>query len=882
MTRRDRSLKIQSAFVLLLGMASLAGLGLWLDKELKSKRVRTGEQKPIARLDSGVRTVQRKLDREVLWENVVQSEVLFVRDAIRTAEGSEARIRFDDGTILELAESSLVVLDRSENKIGIEFLKGSVSAKSSGTGGAASEGGTAIEIKTANGKVELGRGGKAGALALTSSKSGELEVTVQEGTAQLVTAQGSAALGANERGEVSASGIQKQKLTVHPKVPLANAKFVAVDAAQLPVSFEWDAAEGSSPAEGLTLQIAQDLAFDRLVYSKPGPSPRAVSLGEGNYYWRVVRMDGKAVVESSEKRGLKVIKHAAAVLESPQSPARLSFFRERPVAKFAWRTLESVGGSSGAIERIELSRDPDFSSLIAPAGVQRQGNRTVATFEGLVLGDYHWRVVSRYEALGPLRESVRELPTDSRLFGLRQLDRLPSPEGLEPAQGSMVGVTAQKPVVRLQWSPVTEAAGYRLRVALDPEFKNKILDQSLSVPQWEGELPATGRLYWAVQSRAAQAPSPEDSPFTASQAIWVSRSGGFKLLSPTAAEVIQFLGEKPEIRFAWEKSGGAERYELQVARDERFQSVVLKQEVEATAESWSTREAPAGDYFWRVRAWDRNERLVALSEIGRYRLREAQRLAAPEKKLPAPQASLLLEETPKVRFEWAPVAGAKGYRIQAWRQNAQGKLEPAWDEETDQTFYEESLEPGAYRWDVRAIDRADRLGVAGLARALALKFADQLIAPVVVKPAAGQAFRSRTPQRIPLQWQKVEGAESYRVTLYRIKPDGSRELVLRKQVEDNSFELPETLQSGQYVWEVAGFGRAAGATGSEPRLGLAAASPFGIQWIGVLQAPSKLKVRVETDGVVIRSPARTPAAKALPPQGTQPLQGAKPKGAPPR
>ena len=173
---RIRSTRVQSLAVLVAAAVALGGLAYAFHREMMARPGAGLDREPVARLARGLRSVQRKLDREVLWESIPTESTLFSRDAIRTAEGSTARIRFDDGTQLDLAENSLVILDRSDEKIAVEFLKGSVFARGGkGTG-------QAIEIQSGGSRIEVGQG-QGGALALTSSGPGGkgLEVTVAEG-----------------------------------------------------------------------------------------------------------------------------------------------------------------------------------------------------------------------------------------------------------------------------------------------------------------------------------------------------------------------------------------------------------------------------------------------------------------------------------------------------------------------------------------------------------------------------------------------------------------------------------------------------------------------------------------------------------------------------
>ncbi len=236
-----------------------------------------------------------------------------------------------------------------------------------------------------------------------------------------------------------------------------------------------------------------------------------------------------------------------------------------------------------------------------------------------------------------------------------------------------------------------------------------------------------------------------------------------------------------------------------------------------------------------------------MSETGKYALLQKPPLPAPEKLLPASQTRLVSERPQEVEFSWKAVEGAKRYRLSVWRQNSAGKLEPVWSEELSELSHKRRIEPGLYQWDVRAVDHIDRKGLVGKARLLEIRQPGSLAAPLLLTPSYAQRFQSTTPRPIELKWEEVKGAQAYRVSIYKVSQGGRKELLVEQEVKDEEFEIPRTIESGHYAWEVAAIGVAPGGTDPRPKPGVSASSQFSVKWEGVLRAPAQLKVRLEDD-----------------------------------
>lgn len=850
------SAKSESLLVLAFCGLSLFVLGKMINEELMRKRAADGSRAVVAKLSLIEKTVQRKLDREVLWDDMAVEELLYQKDAVRTSEQSRAKITFDDGTILELAENSLVVLDRSEDKLNVEFVKGSISA--AGGGGP----GKGIEIQTQNGKVELGEGGNKGALNLTSGAGG-LELTVLEGAAKVKNASGeSQQIGKDEKGKLTGTGaIQKQKVTIKLELPMPASRFIA-EAKTIQVPFTWQLAAPLEAAKTkLRLQISQDTEFTKGVINRlPTAANRMdLDMAEGTYYWRVQLVDsesGKAT-EQTEPRLFRVQRHSVAQLDSPNAQEEISFFKDKPVVLFAWRT----GAAEGGIERVEVSDSKDFTKPMVLKPTRGLAEKTglmqkvrEAKWDQFTPGKFNWRVVTRYEGTGAEAKNPIELFSEVRTFSVAQLAKLPAPVLLEPKAGTSFGIAQEGAKIGFRWKRVAEAKSYRLTLAHDEGFRNPVKTQLLRAPEWDAVLDQPGKFFWKIEAIGDETQSEASN----GRGFSVVRAGGFKTLAPKKQESFSFLGKKPKVQFKWESQAGSEKYEIQFSRTASFKEVIFDDKVKVADSkqrdvTFETDEIPAGEIFWRVRAFSQSGDVAGLSETATFSMKESPVLAAPEKVGPPASSVIPADPTPKVKFEWKAVAGAKAYQFEIWKKESSGKLEKDWTKEMDTAFVERKLDAGSYQWTVRSIDQSGRVGAQSPARVLIVKFGDRLAAPKVLFPSAGLKIEKPEPESIKLKWEGVDGAKAYEVIVEKILPDGKTETLVREKTTDRSFVLPENTGSGSYTWKVVPVGIPPHLK-DDPKLavekpGEAASGRFEVKWTSVLAAPSKVKIRVEADRV---------------------------------
>jgi hypothetical protein len=144
------------------------------------------------------------------------------------------------------------------------------------------------------------------------------------------------------------------------------------------------------------------------------------------------------------------------------------------------------------------------------------------------------------------------------------------------------------------------AIDYELILARDPKFSDIIQRKKVSGERLElSGLVKNEQLFWQVHVF-------KEGQIVATSPIWnmfIENLGIPILTNPTEGQ--SFLKEKKNpghVQFKWDYPHYSDYFQLQIARDKEFTQIVREQNVEANDYTWY--KAPAGIYYWRLRARD--------------------------------------------------------------------------------------------------------------------------------------------------------------------------------------------------------------------------------------------------------------------------------------
>jgi M6 family metalloprotease-like protein len=510
----------------------------------------------------------------------------------------------------------------------------------------------------------------------------------------------------------------------------------------------------------------QDISLDpdALTYAAP------LLTQSGTYYWRVRALNDMGVAGRWSSRW-------SFTLAGPERPVLTSPINKSvtpDAVSFSWAA--SAGGET---YHIQISLDKQFQNVVQETTVPG------LTYDAASLADnkYYWRV-SAINVLG-----VAGSWSQVRWF---RVDTAGPAAPVLKAPKDQSAVPDTTPVFR--WKAVSGAVQYTIQISSDPGFG--VVPHNVTTPLTTYEPPsdlAFGTYYWRVRARdGADNWSDWSTPYRVTINLLKSPKGGANVTDTTP-------------RFRWYPVSGAIEYEVQLATDAGFSSLILTQPVSSA----SYVPHPALDYglyYWRVRAntgsgfgdnWTPAWQVTITPKPPK-----KPGLVWPHKR------AVINDNTPT--FMWKPVTGGHTYHIQvdedkqfrSPEQDVIGGIGAL-------THIASELPDGTYYWRVRAINSVGAPG----AWSTRWWFTIDTVAPAapaLVSPVDGARV---TNKKLRLEWTAVAGAYRYELQL---DSNPAFPLPIIANGSKTTYKLPTPLGQAIYYWRVRAVDRAGNASDWSP------------------------------------------------------------------
>ncbi|MCL2801294.1 MAG: hypothetical protein FWD28_06010 [Treponema sp.] len=743
--------------------------------DLNMTLTRLGETQ-IGTISFRYNTAQRRFIDRVLWDRLRNDSPVYNGDVIRTADLSEAVIRFADGNTIELYPNTLIQIFLDK----IEFSLGGLVVNVSSDSG--------MLIASGSNTLTAGLGS---VFQLGSDEEGAFDLTVNEGNAFL----GNNQITAGDIMSLSASGQIQQRPRAAAVFPAPGASLLTQESSPLGIEFVWNKIN-YPPQIQTRLEISADRNFSRVSYSVNTEENRQlVNLPQGTWFWRVIALSGEAQRETQYSR-LTVINSPVPTLKSPANNQEFNYRSRSPSIRFQWTSSE---GASHYI--LEAANNDSFNNPQIRQQVRSNEGRDISVSSS-VLGEgiWYWRVTPVYGREVSVSQNVSSSQTGT--FTLRRGAALQAPVLTAPDNDTYINIEEGRRDILFSWRRENEAASYTIRISADRNMNSPIIEHVTTDSFYRYGAAETaitpGVWYWTVSYRAAdgaQSPSAVPRTFTALRGEIIQRT----IFPPDNYIIAENL--LPDMRFTWKTNLNNTRF--QVSRTENFAVLVLNEP--AFAEAYTVSSLRSGEYYWRITGTSGTQQFQSQPRG----LSVAEALPPPALSPPESGISsglsgrVIIQYGEPVNFAWDSLTEADYYSFKLYRGDGSGA--PIYETlvyDSNISVNLDDYEDGTFTWTVQAMarDSITHSRRTGLAASQSAIF--RHIQPVVIEyPVSGFEYAGIDASRRPgtARWSSLEVPHNVQFIIAR--DQRMTDIVAEINDVERSFTLPR-LASGDYYWMI--------------------------------------------------------------------------------
>jgi hypothetical protein len=435
---------------------------------------------------------------------------------------------------------------------------------------------------------------------------------------------------------------------------------------------------------------------------------------------------------------VSVFRVMAATPLKPASPAtgdKITGFGDKASVQFRWMQPQGDGdqAASNGEHAIEVARDANFKNVVATQLFA--ASTGVATIKDLPLGEFFWRIRSKYADISVMSASER--------FTVAQVQR-PTLTLTYPDDKKTVEVASQ---MRLSWT--SDAEGLEYAFELQGADGKEVASQRSPANGYVWKKPPPGAFRWRVKG-LSKGQEVAESPWRTFSVFEGSR---IALRAPAREQEI-FYWEKPTaFSFRWDEDPMVTKhpdygYRVELAADPEFKTPVLGGKTRELTQDSQSIMMGQGKFTWRVSVLDGSGQVVKTSEPSRFAYGVYPTLKAPLATGPSPAAVFnMVEQDKNPVATWSPVKDAEAYELVVTTKEAPrapaaaGATPPASAPQvaykgvlTQTSFELKGLKPSDYTWTVRAIDKLKRPGEPSAARPFTVTYGEILESPEVTSP----------------------------------------------------------------------------------------------------------------------------------------------------
>jgi len=578
------------------------------------------------------KTVLRKYNDQVVWDNIESRSEVKNRDTIRTEGFSDAVLTLNDGTKINIAENSMILLDISEKNININFAYGAFDAARDG----GSTGETKMNITSGDKTVEVSKGD----VKLDKTKD-ELNVKVGEGEAKIHSNGKEETVGKDQMASVSKEGVRVSK----PKFSLVtppDKKNFFVESGNEAVGFSFTGVTSESIRDtSPVIEVSASHDFAKLVAKdKIKSGSYSKSLGNGSYYWRIAYFDPESKTKQYSETGrFRVLTDPPLRLFLPRDGENYNYTNDAPVVKIAWNQLDLYSSYTA-----QIAEDSGFTKGLKSKQTQ---NQSIA-FDGLGDGAYFARVIAKSNM-----PDVQEKVSPVSKFSIGKKLNLEPPSLSEPSKGKVFTKDQIQNHIFFSWKDNKDFQSFSLEVSSDSNFSKTAIKQNTQNNFLKlGSDLNEGNYFWRV--RGIQ--NGKEDIVSAIFNFSVVAKEDLNLVSPNNGSDVE-ANENGGAVLRWKKLSTKADYVLEVSKSPDFSSIIFK---ETTSNHYQeVKLKDFGKYYWRVTGQSGSANTT--SDSWNFSFNTS--MESPVLTTPSKGETIDLLSKTNLAFTWKPTEKAIGYRI---------------------------------------------------------------------------------------------------------------------------------------------------------------------------------------------------------------------------
>lgn len=698
-------------------------------KRTKSRRVNHTGQERIAQLQDLKNEVQRKPMSRVIWETISKDEDLYAGEAIRTASNADAKILFiKTGTLIELEPDSLVVLEETDKGLSLDFLKGNMFVKSTGS----QTGKESLTLKSGGSEINLQNAD----ISLSKGNNDQVDIQVFGGKAQIKQGNKTLSLDESQSGSLNKGGLDVGKNQIQITSPLAGDHLYIDPKKREKISFYWEKLSADYKIYVERGTSRQNMVRDLSESSLGNSGSVQITSKLGRYFWRLVGepiTPGRPVLKSAIIPFAVVAKQPPVPLE-PFQKSQVVIEKANPMVKFKW-------ANPAKLEQliIEIAKDPLLKEQIVKESIENKNG--VAEFKIPVAGDYFWRVT------GFMNLKNKMIPAASEVFSFHVKigAELIPPVLRSPSNNQSLPFNqVMEKGVLLSWDLIPGIFNYE--VVIEKEIGNP--RKLASTGEKSDGKSQSGLQYETILTQELKSSPARANDLKPGNYRWTARSIDSEGAKSVQAPFHYFsINDMPQIE--WARGSGPEEYQYYTARPSlilqwlkgttgtvaSWQYRLSDAEEKLNLSSWVPTQNPEirkyldkdGTFFVEVEALNSHGQSVAKSSKKNVKV-------TPKPLLPGPQFASELPEILKasrkgdLSLKWDPVQGAQKYQLNL--KNVNGKtIKKEIVESTGSEL--NRLQPGQYEVSVQSLDEHDRPGPPGSTKKIEVPRVSNIAAPKI-------------------------------------------------------------------------------------------------------------------------------------------------------